>query len=348
MKHFKYSIFLISISCMVLLNCKQLKPDNKPTTSIEKKLYQQIIFADKNQAAEIISKDNTEQFFERINTIDMSIQLKKDFDKNLNKKKILDEYKESLKNGVLDFTDNEKDFVRNIFVDAIRLCNNLSSSVFPKSIHLIKSDGNRYGPSVYYTRENAIIIPQNVLKEQNPQRFLSTMLHEIFHIYSRYNPEKRKALYELIGFKKAASKIKYNSFTMERYLTNPDGIDFDYLIDLETKKGEKVQAIPLIYSNKDSYNPEITTFFAYVSFGLIEVKFKNGTYWIPEDNRPNDVTQYTNFYTQIGENTGYIIHPDEILADNFIYLAKATENPASLKEYKSQEVLMQIKKILTE
>ncbi len=35
------------------------------------------------------------------------------------------------------------------------------------------------------------------------------------------------------------------------------------------------------------------------------------------------------FYEQVGRNTGYIIHPEEILADNFALLVLAQKNVRS-------------------
>ena len=41
-----------------------------------------------------------------------------------------------------------------------------------------------------------------------------------------------------------------------------------------------------------------------------------------EEDGPSlyDVDELGGFFEQVGENTDYIIHPDEILADNFAFL----------------------------
>jgi hypothetical protein len=41
------------------------------------------------------------------------------------------------------------------------------------------------------------------------------------------------------------------------------------------------------------------------------------------------VSQLEGFVEQVGRNTGYIIHPEEILADNFKLLATGAENVPS-------------------
>ena len=38
------------------------------------------------------------------------------------------------------------------------------------------------------------------------------------------------------------------------------------------------------------------------------------------------------FFDQIKYNTQYIIHPDEILADNFMILAMSKKDPASIND----------------
>ena len=44
------------------------------------------------------------------------------------------------------------------------------------------------------------------------------------------------------------------------------------------------------------------------------------TSWCPES---------AGFFEQVGRNTGYIIHPDEILAENFVKLAIGISDPVS-------------------
>jgi hypothetical protein len=36
--------------------------------------------------------------------------------------------------------------------------------------------------------------------------------------------------------------------------------------------------------------------------------------------------QASNFYDQVGNNTGYIMHPEEILADNFSIWMRSSDN----------------------
>jgi hypothetical protein len=57
-----------------------------------------------------------------------------------------------------------------------------------------------------------------------------------------------------------------------------------------------------------------------------------------------------NFYEQIGTNTTYIIHPNEILADNFVLLALWRNNKSTISELgvdnDGKSLLLSLEKIL--
>ena len=55
------------------------------------------------------------------------------------------------------------------------------------------------------------------------------------------------------------------------------------------------------------------------------------------------------FYEQIQRNTNYIIHPDEILADNFIFLVQAKKDPRTLGQFSEEGIRLieKMEKIIT-
>ena len=53
-------------------------------------------------------------------------------------------------------------------------------------------------------------------------------------------------------------------------------------------------------------------------------------------NSTLDVEDLKDFHRQIGPNTGYIIHPDEILADNFAFLALSKEDKDVINNLKPE------------
>lgn len=95
---------------------------------------------------------------------------------------------------------------------------------------------------------------------------------------------------------------------------------------------------------REKYNiAEGKLFFTYMQFKLLEVTITQKT-TKPTYNR--DKIAFFNaeklYFQQVGENTNYIIHPDEILADNFVLLMNNVSN------MKSRFVVDCIEKILME
>ena len=80
-----------------------------------------------------------------------------------------------------------------------------------------------------------------------------------------------------------------------------------------------------------------------MTFRLLAVR-KNGGTWVPviEKGQPKllDPAKTPSYKEQIGSNTGYIIHPDEIMADNFVHLVQRT------KELKTPGIVKELDSIL--
>lgn len=196
----------------------------------------------------------------------------------------------------------------------------------PKKILLIHTTGREEGEAAY-TRANAIILPTKVLKYQLEQ-MESLLAHELFHVLSRQNPELRSALYGVIGFR-LCDEIQLPESFKDRKLTNPDAPLIDCFIELPVE-GKKVLAAPILYSNSKAYDPKKGgTLFSYLTFRLMVVERK-GDKLVPVLNGENPVVfepaQVPQFFGQVGSNTTYIIHPDEILADNFMHLVKESKD----------------------
>jgi hypothetical protein len=74
---------------------------------------------------------------------------------------------------------------------------------------------------------------------------------------------------------------------------------------------------------------KIREFFRYLVFRLMVVK-KVAESWVPmlEDGKPRllEPSEVDDFHRKIGRNTKYIIHPEEVLADNFVLLMMGRED----------------------
>lgn len=88
-----------------------------------------------------------------------------------------------------------------------------------------------------------------------------------------------------------------------------------------TVEGKPVHAVPILFSREAQYDvKQGGEFFSYLMFKFLVVEEQNGI-WKPAYRGGNpvlvDVEEISNLFEQIGKNTDYIIHPEEILADNF-------------------------------
>ncbi len=193
---------------------------------------------------------------------------------------------------------------------------------FPEKIWLIKTTGQEEGNAAY-TRANAIVFPEEFL-EGRPSGVQRVLCHELFHVLSRANEELRDRCYAAIGFEKCEELVFPEELAL-RKLTNPDAPRNEHCLKVKVA-GKEQWVIPILFSKEEKYDPESGgEFFRYLQFKLVVVKRGadgKSVKVILEGATPKllDVGEVTGFFKQVGKNTSYLIHPEEILADNFVLL----------------------------
>ena len=312
---------------MSVVGCKSSKSDLGTPKKTEQEEY--LVFLDKSKAEIQIVQDKEDGFFQSLSMADMSIQLKKsDMPQSGGEAKLL--YQDLLKSEMQDFTESEMVFMNEVFDSVETALKLINPKLIPPKIELIKTKINHYGPNVYYTREDAIILPDNIFTSPSVDAQVPVMLHEIFHILSRYDEEFRDKMYALIGFEKYSEDLVMPKEIFDRILTNPDGVSREYAITLKDENGVEQKAIPLILSSQERFKPSMSTFFAYLSFDLYPlVKIAENQVTLGLNSQGASalsVGHNANFFQQIKDNTQYIIHPDEIMADNFMMAVLANKN----------------------
>lgn len=190
----------------------------------------------------------------------------------------------------------------------------------PAKVWLIKTSGVEEGQAAY-TRQNAIMLPASDLTNSD-RELEDTLIHEFFHVLSRHNPDLRKALYRVVGFQ-SIDEIEYPAELKARRITNPDGVQTGWSITV-TNQGQPLPVVPVLHATTPGYDAaKGGEFFQYLAFRLLVVE-KAGDRWQPSlaDGRARLLATNTvsGFFEQTGKNTSYVIHPDEILAVNFVYL----------------------------
>ncbi|MEN6308576.1 MAG: hypothetical protein ABFD91_12565 [Anaerohalosphaeraceae bacterium] len=196
------------------------------------------------------------------------------------------------------------------------------SFAFPKVVYLVKTSGIEEGGAAY-TRGNGIFLPLDMLRGSDKQ-LAELICHELFHVLSRHNPALRDRLYQVIGFE-TCNEIKLPETLAARKITNPDAPKLDCRIRVKHDEQE-IWTVPFLCSRTQSYDPnESGNFFYYLQFKLLAVEQAtdaNDFTVVLHDGDPVllDAEAVAGYFEQIGYNTHYIIHPEEILADNFVIL----------------------------
>jgi hypothetical protein len=86
-----------------------------------------------------------------------------------------------------------------------------------------------------------------------------------------------------------------------------------------------VRAVPILFSNETKYDVNRGgEFFNYLQLSFLQVPTTSVTR--PILAAPEEVS---GFFEQVGRNTNYVIHPEEILADNFALLILDEHNVPS-------------------
>jgi hypothetical protein len=209
----------------------------------------------------------------------------------------------------------------------------------PPRVLLIRTSGEEEANAAY-TRGTAIILPAKVMG-YGPSQLDRLLAHELFHVLSRHDGAFRSRLYRLIGFE-VCDPIEFPPSLAPRRITNPDAPLVDCTIELKNAEGQAVTAAPILYASaKDFDAGSKRTMFSYLTFRLLVVE-KSGGRWQPRlvQGEPVviDPKKEPSFQEQIGKNTNYIIHPDEILADNFVHLVMGTkmlQTPRIIEEMRS-------------
>ncbi|HBV61786.1 MAG TPA: hypothetical protein DEF45_02075 [Rhodopirellula sp.] len=183
-------------------------------------------------------------------------------------------------------------------------------------VHLIYTTGKEESGAAY-TRGNEIVFPETELNANKrvPTRL---MAHELFHVISRQHPILRDELYKLIGFKRA-NPIQLPKKLTPLRITNPDAPVIEHVMQITLSRGQAIHIAPMLLAKSDYNANGPANLFAYLSFKLMQVT-QTPDGWIAEEDDGDAIFHSPNtadFRRQIGNNTNYIIHPEEILADNF-------------------------------
>ena len=181
----------------------------------------------------------------------------------------------------------------------------------PEVVELLTTTMAEEGGAGGYTRDKYIVVEDHLDKAR--QEWVNTLLaHELFHVLTRNNPEFRRDMYRMIGFTVTDQELEYPAALAERRISNPDVNRFDSYATFIIN-GKQQDCTMAIFASKPY---EGGSFFDYIQIGLLAVE--NGKV-VERDGQPviYSIDDAADFYDKVGKNTGYVINPEEILAENF-------------------------------
>lgn len=187
---------------------------------------------------------------------------------------------------------------------------------FPEEIYFVKTTAKEEGQALAYTRGSNIVFKED-LKSAEGWDFKRLIAHELFHVLTRNNPEFRKKMYEIIGFRMMPD-LDYPPSLRQLRITNPDAPQTDSYISLQVAD-QPVDCMMILYADREY--PGTGSLFDYLRIGFLRLtdQAKKEVYF--EDGKPviYPMNKVGHFFEQVGKNTDYTIHPEEIMADNFSF-----------------------------
>jgi len=272
-----------------------------------------VVFASREQGSAILT--DRDDYVSRLGRFDRMLRLKS------TQPVSEDEYLDFLAENTLEWTDAEISRIKPL-IQKLRTAAQNYRLPLPSTVLLIKTTGEEEVGQAH-TRANAIVLPRWNMDEDD-DTLLFLLGHELFHVMSRHDAGFRERAYALIGFR-IGNEISLPASIKPLQITNPDAPRHDSYIDL-ISNSNSVTVIPILLSRSAVFDPQIgTELDDYWTLRLLLVTQTSpgDDYRVLEHNGAPAMLrlrQVDGFMEQVGKNTRYIIHGEEILAENFALL----------------------------
>lgn len=308
-------LFLFSVA--LLSGCGKAEPTDQSVLWLDSK--HSVVFLDRAHAAEAILADSSDHFFDLVGIVDMCLQMG-EATSGAPRDTVLLHYRSWLTREASAFNGAEQGLVSSAVRRAFNQVNERLRGVFPPEFKVAKIKGQAYGEEAFFTREDVIFIPEPQLNTNDPEVLASILTHEIWHIISRKNPQVRAGVYEAFGFQRLDAPLLMDSAFRQRLLLNPDAPEPGWAISMKIHPDSAEQkAVAIIYADS-SFIPAGAPFFESMNMHYFPLIRQDDGWQLAQEGAFMPMS-IPDFLTRTGGNTGYIIHPEEIAADNFVLLA---------------------------
>jgi hypothetical protein len=166
--------------------------------------------------------------------------------------------------------------------------------------------------------------------------------HELFHVISRSHEARRHEFYAIVGFE-VCTPLVLDDALRARVLTNPDAPIVEYASQVQINN-RSVWATPLMVADLTRYTPRSDL------FDHVELQFLA----LSRDASGRCVADASSTLTQAelgaavvaraGGNTNYVLHPEELVADNFAQMMMGRRAAPSPEVYNRLATLLNIER----
>jgi hypothetical protein len=204
----------------------------------------------------------------------------------------------------------------------------------PPRVLLVSTTGHE-SANTPHTRGAAIVLPQQI----DLQGFSDAQLlaHELFHIVSRHDPALQTRLYREIGFE-PVGELQWPAAWAPLRIADQDAPHCRHAMQARVA-GRPAWLMPVVVAVKDQPDrSKGETLEHLMQLRLLEVRpglHGEPTEAVMQGGAPvwHAVQDVPDYLDRLGGNTDYVLHPEETLADNFMWLvsARPVPNPGLLR-----------------
>jgi len=188
---------------------------------------------------------------------------------------------------------------------------------FIDNINLVKTTSKEEGGAMGYTRGNTIYVADYIMYKPKV-KIKEILTHELFHILTRSSFPFKQEMYSIIRFTALDKIIDLTTMNQRcRFVSNPDVSNSCSYIELKDWDGKEHRLLMTTLARSNYHGGSL---FKYIQPYFLELDSEHNimTYG---DNLPVRKSIYGEYYKdfimKVGQNTGYMVNPEEILAENF-------------------------------
>lgn len=282
-------------------------------------------FADREEGIALL-KSNTE-YYENFSQNDLNYRLQKEGG-------TLEEWLDFAEKQVVEFSDEEKEGIDRAMEDIEGiLAENGYTLPELEEVKLVKTTMAEECDAGAYTHGTQIYIGETLLEgavsedESFFQYFTWVMCHELFHCMTRSDAQFREDMYGIIGFTVQEEDFEISDTVLDVLISNPD-VEHRNSYATFTINGEKKDCFTVMIA--EPFAEGRTSFFDTMNTGLVPIDDLD-TLYTKEDA--------SDFWEVFGENTDYVIDPEECLADNFANALVYGKTAPSGEAFKNPEII---------